>query len=131
MILYAEHGFVAMAETLQRLVVQIDVREFDRILVERIGINRESMIVRSDLYFLSNFVDDRMIRASMPELQLVGLPSQRQTQNLVTEADAEHRFLADQLANLLCLKLERLGIAGPVRQKHSVGLESEHVFDGC
>ena len=35
-----------MTEAFQRLVVQIDVRHFDFVQVERIGIHREAMIVR-------------------------------------------------------------------------------------
>ena len=48
----------------------------------------------------------------------------------MAEADAEDRRLADQFADLRGLVLERLGIAGAVREKHAVGLERQHVFGG-
>ena len=54
MILHAEDRLAAVAEAFQRLVVQIDVREFDFVRVERIGIHREAVIVRRDLHFLGD-----------------------------------------------------------------------------
>ena len=66
----------------------------------------------------------------MAELQLVGLAAQRQAENLMAQADAEDGLLADQLAHLLRLGFERLGIAGAVREKHAVGLQRQHVFGG-
>ena len=51
MILHAEHGMAAMAEAFERLVVQIDVGDFELVQVERIGIDGESVIVRRDLHF--------------------------------------------------------------------------------
>src|SRR5579864_6537904 len=42
MILNAEDRFAAVAETFQRLVIQVDVREFHFVLVERIGVHREA-----------------------------------------------------------------------------------------
>ena len=78
MVLHAKHRLAAMPETLQRLVVQIDMRQLHFGLVERIRIHSESMIVRSYLNFLRHLIQHRMIRAAMPELQLVGFASQRE-----------------------------------------------------
>ena len=69
-----------------------------------------------------------MIRAAVAELELVGLAAQRQAEDLMAQADAEDGLLADQLANLLRLVLERLGIAGAVREEDAVGIQRQHVF---
>ena len=41
----------------------------------------------------------RLVAAVMAELELVGLAAERQAEDLVAEADAEDRLLADQLAH--------------------------------
>ncbi len=70
-ILDAERRMIAMAKAFQRIVIQIHVRDFDFVQVERIGIHREAVIVRCDLHLAGDFVDHRMIGAAMAELQLV------------------------------------------------------------
>ena len=96
--------------------------------IERIGIHRESVIVRGNLHLLGDAVQHRMIRAAVSELELVGFAAERQAQNLMAQADAEHRLLADQFADLLRLEFERLGIARAVRKKHAIRLERQHIF---
>ena len=59
--------------------------------VERIGIDREAVIVRGDLDSLRELIDHRMIRAAMAEFQLVSLAAEREPEDLVAEADAEDR----------------------------------------
>ena len=76
-VLHAEHRVVAVAEAFERLVVEIDVGDFDVVEVERIGVHREAVIVRGDLDLLGDFVEHRMIGAAMSELQLVGLAAAR------------------------------------------------------
>ena len=48
-VLHAEDRLAAVAEAFERLVVQVDVRDFDVVQVERIGIDREAVVVRGDL----------------------------------------------------------------------------------
>ena len=71
--------------------------------VERIGIDREAVIVRGDFDALRKLVEHRMIGAAMSELQLVGLAAAGEAENLVAEADAEDRVLADELADVVDL----------------------------
>ncbi len=66
----------------------------------------------------------------MAELQLVGLAAHRQAEQLVAQADAEDGLLADQLADVGDLRLERLGIAGAVGEEDAVGIQRQHVFGG-
>ena len=67
-------------------------------------------------------VEHRLIRAAMAELQLVRLAAERQAEQLMAETDAEDRLLAEQAANRVDRVVERLGIAGAVREEHAVGL---------
>src|SRR5271155_4824630 len=64
----------------------------------------------------------------MPELQLISLASKREPENLMPQADAKNRFFSDEFSNLLRLVFERLRIARPIRKKHAIGLEVEHIF---
>ena len=130
MVLDAEDGVVAMAEAFERLVVQIDVRDVDLVEVERVGVDREAVIVRRDLDLLRELVAHRMVGAAMSEFQLVGFAAEGEAEQLVAEADAEDRLLADQLADVAHLGLERLGVAGAVREEDAVGLERQHIFGG-
>src|SRR5260370_23037032 len=65
MVLHAEYRLAAVAETLQRLIVQIDVGDFDLTQIERIGVHGEPLIVRGDLDAASDFVAHRMVGAAM------------------------------------------------------------------
>src|SRR5947209_18155857 len=65
MILHAEYGVMSMSKTFERLVVQIDVGDFELVEVERIGVHREAMIVRSDFDLLRDFIANRMVGAAM------------------------------------------------------------------
>ncbi len=87
-------GTIAVAEAFQRLVVQVHVRQFDVVGVERIRVHREAVVVRGDLDLVGDLVQHRMIGAAVAELQLVGLAAERQAQDLVPQADAEDRDLA-------------------------------------
>src|SRR5688572_33057810 len=109
-----------MAEALERLVVQVDVRELDVVLVERVRIDREPVILRRNLHAAGPQIFHRMIAASMSELQLVGSAPQRKTQQLLTEADAEHGTLPDDLPNVLLAVVHGLRTPRAFRELHSV-----------
>src|SRR6516225_8814096 len=100
MILYAEHWVVTHPKPLERLVIEVDVRDFNVTQVERIGIDGETVIVRRDLHLARQFVDDGMICAAMAEFHLVGFTANRQAENLITQADSEDRNLADEIPHV-------------------------------
>src|SRR5580692_3429632 len=50
-VLHAEQRQRAMAKTLQRVVVQVDMGELDLALVDGIGIDSKVMVVGGDLHF--------------------------------------------------------------------------------
>src|SRR5207244_4168159 len=126
-ILHAKRWMVAVAEAFERLIVEIDVGNVDLVEVERIRIDCEAMIVRSNLDLLCDLVNHGVIGAAMTELEIISLASDREAQELMAEADAEDGHASDELAEIGHLRLQRLGIAGAVVEKHTVGIES-HAF---
>src|SRR5882672_1947161 len=90
-ILHGQHRLALVPETFQRLVVEIDVCVFDLVRVQRIGVDREAMILRRDLDASAAKILDRMIAAAMSELQLVRAAAEREAEELMAEADAEDR----------------------------------------
>ena len=91
-----------MHQALDRVVVEIEMGDFDRAL-KRIGIDGEAVVLRSDFYFSRGQVHHRLIAAVMAEFQFIGLAAQGQTQNLMAEANSKDRFFADQLTDVLSL----------------------------
>ena len=59
----------------------------------------------------------------MPERKLEGLVPGSEGEQLVAETDPEERHAADQLAHNGDLVLEGLGVAGTIREEHSVETE--------
>src|SRR2546430_11164081 len=98
-ILHGQHRLALVPETFQRLVVEIDVRVLDLVRVQRIGIDRKAVILRRDLHAPAAKILDRMIAAAMSELQFVRAAAEREAEELMTEADAEDRHLADEMAD--------------------------------
>ena len=85
-------------------------------------IDGEAVVLRGDLDLAGLELLDRMIGAAVAELQLVGLAAHRERQDLVAEADAEHRHVGlDQLARVVDRVPEHGGIARAVAQEHAVG----------
>src|SRR5438067_7673071 len=119
-ILHGQHRLAAMSKTFERLIVEIDVRVLDVILAERFGIDGEAVILRGDLDASGAQILHRMIAAAMPEFQFVRAAAEGEAEELVAEADAEDRDLADEIANIFLRVRDRLGIAGTVREKHAV-----------
>ena len=68
-----------------------------------------------------------MVAAVVAERELVGRGAERRGQQLVPEADAEHRHAVDQAGDDLGGARDRRGVAGPVRQEHTVGASGEHL----
>ena len=61
-----------------------------------------------------------MVRAAVSEAQLAGLVPRCEPEQLVAEADAEHRHASEQLAQDGDLVHQWFRVARPVRQHHAV-----------
>src|SRR5258708_5179056 len=90
MVLDAEDGFAAMAEAFERVVIEIDVGEVDVVCVERLGVDREAVVVRGDFDASGGLVEDGMVAAAMSEFQFEGLAAEGEAEDLLAQADAEN-----------------------------------------
>ncbi len=63
----------------------------------------------------------------VPERELVRLGPERESHDLVTEADPEHRHLAEQRGHLGGRAFDGGRVTGTVREEHAVGVAAEHV----
>ena len=74
------------------VVVEVDMRDLD-ISRQRITIDRKTVIVRGDLDLAGVEIFDRLIAAAMAEFEFVCLAAKNLAENLMPEADAEHRHV--------------------------------------
>ena len=87
----------------------------------------EAVVLRGDLDALRAQVLDRVVGAAVPELELEGTHAERLRQQLVPEADAEHRDLAEQALDRLDGVPHGGRVAGAVTQEHAVRAPLEHL----
>ena len=93
--LHPERGGVDHPEALDDTVVQVHVREFDACRVgERVGDDRVVVVLAGDLDPAGGLVAHRVVAAVVTEAELVGVGAEREAEDLVPEADPEHRHLA-------------------------------------
>ena len=90
MILDAEERESAVAHALVRIIIQVDVRDFDVAGRQRIGVDGKAMILGGDLHVAGAHVFHGMIGAMMAKFQLVSAATQGETAKLVAEANAEY-----------------------------------------
>ena len=87
MVLHTEQRFRAVPQAFQRLVVQIDVGQVNVGRLERIRVHGEVVVMRRNLHLAGRVVAHRVVAAVMSELELVGLPAERQTEQLLELAE--------------------------------------------
>src|SRR4051812_41351825 len=85
-ILHAEQWHVAMAQAFQRVVVQVDVRQFHLALRQRVRINGKVMVVGGDLDLAALQLLYRMIPTMVAEFKLEGFSAKRQAGELMSQA---------------------------------------------
>ena len=129
-------GHVLESEPLHGAVVEVDVRQLGgpevglpahRLVVfDRLGPARsehgEAVVLAGDLGPARGQVLDRVVGAVVAEGQLVGLEADRPAEQLVAEADAVYRELADQTPHGLDDVVEGGRVARAVGEKDGVGL---------
>ena len=87
------------------------------------------MVLGGDLDPSGGEVLHRLIGSPVTALELEGLGPQSQTEQLMPQADAEYRHLADQPAQQLDGVMNRRGIPGPVAYEDAVRLTLQHRSD--
>ena len=104
------------------------VETFDRPVVERdvgrralVGLaHREPVVLARHEHAARTPVEHRVVRAAVAEGQLVRLVTRRQREQLMAEADAEHRDPAEEVGHGRDLVAQRLRVAGAVREEDAV-----------
>src|SRR5262245_29631865 len=101
MVLHREDRPLAVPEALAGAIVEVEVRRLPAERGHRSRIDREAVVLGGDLDLPGRRVLDRMVGAVMTEGQLVRAPARRETENLMTEADAEDRHAPEDPAHRL------------------------------
>src|SRR6185369_11743228 len=130
MILHAEQRERTVTEPFVGAIVQIDVRDLNIGSVQRIWIDREAMILRRNLNRIRPQILYGVVSAAVSELQLIRLPSQRVSEQLVTQTNPKYRFLAEQVLNRIDRIPNRRRIAGTVGKKNAIGIHLQHFIGG-
>lgn len=91
--LYAKERRRFVAEAFNRFVIQIRMADFDIVAAERISVDSEAVILRSDFDFTGIFIHDGLVPASVSEFEFIGVAAECVGQHLVSEADAEDGHL--------------------------------------
>ena len=123
MVLHGEERQLLVREALDGPVVEVDVRELGA-AAERVDVDGEAVVLRGDLDLAGGQIHDRLVAAVVAELELVGAAAEREPEDLVPEADAEDRHLAEQRARRSRRVRHGGGIAGAVGQEDAVGLHA-------
>src|SRR6266404_3147162 len=82
-VLHRERRLPFHRKPLAGAVVQVDVRDL-RLPTQRLHVDREPVVLRRDLHLPRRQVLHRLIPAMVAELELVRLPPERETHDLVT-----------------------------------------------
>ncbi|MEY3457592.1 MAG: hypothetical protein RL215_749 [Planctomycetota bacterium] len=118
-----------MSDTFNGLVVEVDMSDFD-IVREAGDIHGEAMILRSNFDAAGAFIEHGLICAAVSEAEFVGSAAEGESQQLESEADAEDRFFADEVADGIDGVGEWFRIAGSVGEEDAVGVECEDFAGG-
>ena len=127
-VLDGEGGLVFAADAFVRVVVEVQMRQLNLFFFERVHIHAEAVILAGDFDFARLEVLDGVIGTSVAELELVCFGAERQSENLVAEADAEYRDFAEQFADGFDGVVHGRRVARAVAQKYAVGLSRQDLF---
>jgi len=132
-VLHREGLEFGMAQALQGVVVQVDVGDLYRRVGDGVQVHGKAVILGSDLHPAVEKIFHRLVAPPVAELELKGAPAQGQSQELVTQADAEHRLLAQALIELHAVVVKDHFFAGPLLPtfidfKLSITYFSEYFF---
>ena len=87
----------------------------------------EAVVLGGDVDPAGLEVLDRVVGAAVAEGELEGLEPDRPAEELVAEADADDRLLADDAADVVDDVVERRRVAGAVGEEDEVGVAREHL----
>ena len=119
MILHAENRLGFVAQTFDRLVVEIDAIDGDR-RRQTFAVHRKTVILRRDFHFAGFQIFHRLIAAAMTEFQFESFSAERLAENLMPETNPKNRnSRVNQRFHFADDIIQRRWIAGTVLQKNS------------
>jgi len=125
-------GFEAFGfQPFSRIVVEIQVGQFDVFTFERIDIDAKAVVLRGDLDSACFEIFDGMVRSSVSEFQFVSFPAERQAEYLMAEAYPKDGDFAKQGFDGIDSVCDRCRVAGAVAQEYAVWFVGEYLFGGC
>src|SRR3989442_5741743 len=127
MILNAERGKSTVFKAFNGVVVQIDVSNVDFVHVQTFRVDSETVILRGNFHLLALDVQDRMISTVMPEFEFECPPPERETHNLMAQANSKNRLFRNQSADVFDGIVEGLGIAGAIGEENPIRLQGQYV----
>jgi len=94
MVLHREDGILTVLHSFDRTVIEVEMGHFKWLRARDapgVAAHREPVVLRRDKYLPGCKIPHRMVTASMAVRQLHRVAAQRETEQLVAEADAEDR----------------------------------------
>ena len=113
-VLDGEGRLVFAAESLVRVVVEVQVRQLDIFIFERVGVHAEAVVLAGDFDFSGLEILNGVVGSAVAKLELVGFGAERQGENLVAETDAEDGDFAEKFADGLDCVVNGRRVAGAV-----------------
>src|SRR5438270_1536775 len=115
-VLDAERGQSAVAESLDRAVVQVPVRDVEVAGWDRGRVDLELLVLARDVHAPGVEVLHGVVGAVMPVRETRRRRARGAAEDLVPEADPEERHLAERLPRELYRLLKDRRVAGTVRE---------------
>ena len=119
MVLHGERRQRLVADAFNRAIVQIDMRDF-QIVAQRIGHDRDVVVLRCNFNRVGQQIFDRMVAAMMTEMKPPRACSASQPKYLMPKAYAHDRNLAKQFFHTIDNAHNAVWIAWPVGEQNAV-----------
>src|SRR5262245_17254344 len=135
MVLHGKDRELAMTQSFYGSIVQVEVRNLERWSSGNTGFipfHRETVVLRRDQNPAALEIANWMVSAAVAVRELHGISTERESYQLMSEADTEDRYF------FFCNAPDRLGsvthgggIAGTVREEHAIGIALEDGIGRC
>ena len=96
--------------------------------IQRLRVYAETVVLGSDFNFPCLQILNRLVCAAVAKFQFIGLGAVSQAQNLVPQADAEDRFLAQQFANRINNSFDSGRVTGAVGKENAVRIHCHNLI---
>ena len=126
-VLHGEEGPHFVSQSLDRVVVQVDMRDLHGLArrAQTLRVHGISVVLRTDRHLSRREIHARLIGTVMAEFQFMRRSPERQTQDLMSETDPEYGLRLDEFSNDRLDTLNGRGIARPVRKEDPIGIECQ------